>query len=330
MNLHQTLAVLLLSATVLAAPPARAEEPASTPSPLDLFREYTRGQLAATGWDRQQSEIAGETLVWWSKGSGPSLVFLHGVSDQAGTWFQVAPHFTDQYRVILIDLPGHGESTPEAGPLPMTTIIEGVEAFLQEEIVKPGQAPPVLVGNSMGAWIALATARRHPTRVGRIVAVNGGPLRPDTGDLNLLPKDREEARALMAAIRDPASPAIPDVVLDDLVRRAPTGQASRMFQANEDLESYLLEDQLDEITTPVDLLWGTSDGYLGKRFSQRLREELPRVRWTAIDGCGHSPQAECPDRFTEALRRVLDLAPPSEPTPPSVDPTPASNPDSSD
>lgn len=332
MNIQQSLGALLLSTIVFTAPGARGDEKAVPIGPLEIYRQYILAQLTAGEWNRQQKMINGETLVWWSKGSGPSLVFLHGVANHAGTWYQVAPHFTDQYRVLLIDLPGHGESHPEAGPLPMTTLVEGFEAWLEKEVLAPDQPPPVLVGNSMGAWIALATARRHPAWVERVVAINGGPLRPDTGGLNLLPKTREEARSLMAAIRDPASAAIPDEVLDDLVRRAPGGQASRMFQANEDLESYLLEDRLDEITTPVDLLWGTSDRYLGETFSQRLLKGLPRVRWTPIEGCGHSPQVECPDVLTKELRRVLDLGATFQPVsvsadPESVDPESAANPD---
>ncbi len=47
----------------------------------------------------------------------------------------------------------------------------------------------------------------HPERIGRVVMTNGGPLRADTGDLDLLPADRDEARRLMAALRD--RPALP-------------------------------------------------------------------------------------------------------------------------
>ncbi|MEM7586156.1 MAG: alpha/beta hydrolase [Acidobacteriota bacterium] len=289
--------------------PAAQQSSAQQTGPLAMLAAFSRAQLASQGFERQAAEIAGHEMVWWQKGSGPPMVLIHGVNDQAGTWVQVAGGPTDRYRVLLPDLPGHGESAPFAGPLRMTRVIESFEAWL-EQVAGPDGPPPILVGNSMGAWIALVTAHRQPTAVARVVAINGGPLRPDTGGLNLLPEDREQARRLMAAVRDQASPAIPDPLLDDLVLRAGSSPARRMFQAEDDLDSYLLEGRLDEIGTAVDLLWGTSDRYLGEDFAQRLLDGLPRARLTAIETCGHIPQVECPGRFAELLADVLAQAPP--------------------
>jgi pimeloyl-ACP methyl ester carboxylesterase len=160
----------------------------------------------------------------------------------------------------------------------------------------------------MGAWIVLLTALRRPELVSRVVAVNGGPLRGETRDLDLLPKDREAARRLTAALRDPGSPPTPDAVLDDLVRRVASSQATRMLAEQEDLESHLLtDDRLAEIGTPVDLLWGESDRYLGRVYPERLLAGLPTVRRTWIARCGHVPQVECPQSFGEKLKEVLTL-----------------------
>lgn len=288
-----------------------AQKPAS---PMDLFIVFSRTQLSMNGFVRHQGTFAGRTLTWWEKGEPmegePAIVFIHGVSDQAGTWFRVAPALAQEHHVLLVDLPGHGESEPAEGPLPMTTVMEGFDAWLAAEAVREGHPPPVLIGNSMGAWVALLASLHHPERVGRIVAVNGGGLHSDTGDLTLLPKTREEARKVMEALRDPSNPATPDVVLDDLVRRGPTSQTARMFEANDDLESHVLDDRLGEIQAPVDLLWGESDRYLGTGYARRLLEGLPRARLTVVPKCGHLPQAECPERFAPMLGEILTLAPP--------------------
>lgn len=306
-------AVMVL--TALSGVMAQEEVPppgeATAPGPMDLFISFTRTQLEANGFSRQQAEVEGRAMVWWSKGEGAPLVLIHGVSDQAGTWFQVAPALANDYRVLLVDLPGHGESEPAAGPLPMSLVLSGFESWLQAHAVQPDGPPPILVGNSMGAWLATLVAQRHPAWVSRVVVVNGGPLRADSGELDLLPADREEARQLMAALRDPGSPPTPDPVLDDLVRRAPKGQVSRMFAAEEDLESYLFtEDRLGEITTPVDLLWGASDRFMGLDYPKRLLAGLPNARLARLEKCGHLPQAECPVPFTTALQAVLAQAPP--------------------
>jgi len=279
---------------------------------MDFFITFSRTQLAAQGFARHAAETGGQETVWWERGSGPPLVMVHGVNDQAGSWFLVASGLVAEgHRVLLPDLPGHGESAPAAGPLKMTTMLTGFEGWLEAHAQSEDAGAPILVGNSMGAWIALLTALRRPELVSRVVVVNGGPLRGETSDLDLLPEDREAARRLMAALRDPSNPPTPDAVLDDLVRRVPTSQVTRMFKEEKDLESYLLQDErLAEIKTPVDILWGESDRYLGRGYADRLMAGLPNVRLTLIARCGHVPQVECPQSFAKKLKQVLALAAP--------------------
>ena len=301
---------LLPSTLVAEEPPARQA------GPIDLIRAYTRTQLGSAGFTRHETAASGEEaadghdLVWWEAGEGPAVVMIHGVSDQAGSWCLVAPQLAESYRVLLVDLPGHGESTPESGPLKMTTVLEGFESWLSQHAITEGGEPPVLVGNSMGAWIALLTAHRHPEWLSRVIVVNGGPLHFDPPEgLSLMPEDREAARAVMAVLRDPSSPATPDPILDDLVRRVEFNETRRMFEAEDDLNRYLFSDEkLRGITTPVDLVWGTSDRYLGEEYPKRLMAGLPNARLQTLDSCGHIPQAECPVPFLATLEKVLELS----------------------
>ncbi|MCB1058223.1 MAG: alpha/beta hydrolase, partial [Acidobacteria bacterium] len=305
-----------------AAAPAAAEAP--KPGPMDLFAAFSRVQLAGAGFTRHEAEVDGGRFVWWEKGSGPTVVLLHGVTDQAGGWFQVAPGLAESHRVLLVDLPGHGESDPKTGPLPMSLVVTRFEAWLAEDAgVENEAAKSILVGNSMGAWVAMLVAQRHPELVSRVVAINGGPLRADTGDLDLLPQDREEARRLMAAIRDPASPPTPDVVLDDLVRRAPRAQVARMLEAREDLESFFLEGRLGEIETPIEIVWGESDRYMGRDYPDRLLAGLPHAHLTLVPKCGHVPQIECPATLAPILVEVLA---PTEPANAPADPSESASP----
>jgi len=258
------------------------------------------------------------TLVYLQKEpkeGAPTLVFLHGAGDQAGAWSQVAPAFADRYRVVVPDLAGHGDSAPHTGPLPFDAVVEGFEAVMRQAL-PDYQGKVVLVGNSMGAWVASVYAQRHPDRVARLVLVDGGPIRGDSG-LSLTPANREQARKLMAALRDPASPPVPDFVLDDIIQHAASGPIGRMAQVPESMEKYLLDDRLDEITVPTDLIWGRSDQLLPAAYAERLAAGLPRARITWLDHCGHVPENECPGAFTEALGKVLAGPGPPPPTAPS-------------
>ena len=252
----------------------------------------------------------------------PTLVFLHGAGDQAGAWSEVAPAFTDRYRVLVPDLAGHGDSAPHTGPLPFDAVVEGFEALMRKA-QQDYEGPAVLVGNSMGAWVATVYAQRHPDRVSRLVLIDGGPIRGDSA-LSLVPEDRAAASELMAAIRDPASPPVPGFVLDDIVQHAKSGPIGRMAAESASMEKYLLDDRLGEINVPADLIWGRSDRLLSPDYAERLAAGLPRARITWLDHCGHVPENECPEALTVALDKVLGEQPPAAhpvESPPATDAT---------
>jgi pimeloyl-ACP methyl ester carboxylesterase len=158
----------------------------------------------------------------------------------------------------------------------------------------------------MGAWVASLYAAEHPERVARLVLVNGGPLRHVPEGLTLLPADRQAARALMAALRDPKSPPILDFVLDDVVEQAAAGPIGRLFQDSDSLEARVLsEEQVKRIAVPTEIVWGASDRYMGRDYAERLDALLPRSRITWLDACGHVPASECPERLTTVLTKLL-------------------------
>ncbi|MGB5343568.1 MAG: alpha/beta hydrolase, partial [Thermoanaerobaculia bacterium] len=245
--------------------------------------------------------------VYWQGGEGLTLVLLHGAGDQAGTWSEIVPALLEEYRLLIPDLPGHGESEPAQGPLPMDEIFAGLEALLAAQ---NGDSPFILVGNSMGAWLATLQAHRHPESVSRAVLVNGGALSGDPQNPSLTPVDREAARQLMDLLRDPASPKIPGFVLDDIVRRSASGPIGRMLQDMDSLVSNLMDGRLGEISTPMDMVWGESDRLMSLSYAERMLAELPRARLTGVPACGHIPQSECPESLTEALLSVLESEPP--------------------
>ena len=295
-------AALLLSALLAGSGTVLAAEE----SPLARIAAAARASLTAAGLERVEVEAAGRRLVLWRGGAGPDLVLLHGTGHQAGNWAAVAPGLASDYTVHVLDLPGHGDSEPAEGPLPMAEVVAGVEAYLLSL-----DRPAILVGNSLGAWLATLEAHRHPDRVARAVLVNGGALLnvPAAG-LTLTPADREEARRVMAALRDPASPPLPDDVLDDIVERARTGPTRRMLQDLPGLIAHLLDGRLGEVEVPVDLLWGASDRLMPLDYARRMVAELPRARLRVLERCGHIPATECPERFLAALREVLRQPPP--------------------
>jgi pimeloyl-ACP methyl ester carboxylesterase len=234
-------------------------------------------------------------------------MLLHGAGDHAGTWFRIVPSLIKRYTLVLPDLAGHGESAPATGPIQTSDIVSGLEAVVASQV--QGR-PLILVGNSLGGWMAMVLALRHAELVVRVVPVNGGALKGLNEEVSLQPRTRQEARETMARLRDPGSPAIPDYILDDLVRRTGTGALARFAATEPTMEGWLLDEaQLGLLKMPMRLVWGVSDQLMSLDYARRMVAALPDAELIPIERCGHIPQTEAPERFKAALFQALGEAP---------------------
>lgn len=301
--------VLLVVAGIVVALIARMR-------PLAMYAASGRRALLSAGLSKAAVPSPAGPQTFFRGGSGPVLVLLHGAGDQAAAWSIVAPKLLPGRTLVVPDLPGHGDSAPEKGPLPVETLLAGLSAVLDETVPKE---PVTIVGNSLGAWLATLWAKEHPERVERIVLVNGGPLKHAAEGLTLQPKDRAEARKAVEALRDPGSIRVPDFVLDDVVREAARGPIARLAAASGGMEKFVLDGRLAEVMVPVEIVWGASDRMLPLSYAEAMLAGLPRARLTQLPRCGHVPQQECPSAFAEALQKLL-TGPPPEASPVAVPP----------
>jgi len=279
--------------------------------PLKVDAMVSRMALGKLGFEQSWIASPDGRMTVWEGGSGPCMVLLHGAGDQAGAWARMVPPLLEEYRVVIPDLPGHWKSDPRSGPLGPDQLLTGVEVVM-DSVCAGEQA--ILVGNSMGAWMAMLYAHDYPDRVARLVAVNGGAIRVNDPAVNLFPSNRREAQETMNGLMGPATPPMPGFVLDDVVRWGKVGPAARLVgrlaDAGDEIDAYLLEGRLDEVVVPVELVWGDADGLFTLDYAQRLLDGLPRARLFPVHGCGHVPHRECPDKTAEALQAALALPPP--------------------
>ncbi|HEV7670918.1 MAG TPA: alpha/beta fold hydrolase [Thermoanaerobaculia bacterium] len=277
-------------------------------NPLGLWRGFVRLRLSLAGLDHRTMPGPRGPLSYWVGGAkdspGPMLVLVHGLGNDAGVWAQSVPALLKDHRLIVIDLPGHGGSAPRRGPLSIPDEVAGLEALLA---VYAGAQPPILIGNSLGGWVALLYAERHPERVSRLVLVDTAGLLYEP-KVRFLVRNREEARALTHALLGPRIPPLPGFLLDDVVEKLQAGPAPRIFAsfARRDF----LDGRLAKIATPTDLIWGSADGLFPPDLGRRYARELPQARFHLLDACGHTPQAECPAEFVAHLLWVLKEPPP--------------------
>lgn len=193
-------------------------------------------------------------LLWGPEGA-PGLVFIHGGAAHAHWWSFLVPLLADTYRVAALDLSGHGDSGRRDEYL-LDTWAEEVMAVAGAA----GMAPrPVVVGHSMGGFVAIATAARFSDRLGGIVVLDSPVSRPDP--------EMEAARSGTIFGRLKVYPA-----LDDALARFRTVPAQRHYLA------YVIDHVARHSIRPVD------DGYVWKYDPQifvpnrsAARELLPEV-----------------------------------------------------
>jgi len=240
------------------------------------------------------------TVHRYSGGKGDVMVLIHGFSDSASSWSQVAPTLAEHYRVVTLDLPGHGGSEPDAPPLGFHDLEAGLDTALRDQ-----SDELILVGSSLGGWLAAQFAIDHPERVRRLVLLNAvGASWDETTEELLLPETREQQREKNRALLGPKAPPLPGFLLDQLTDHSRDPRFQSLFADLQ--EGHYLDEGFAELRMPVDMLWGTPDPYAPvEGYVDRVLEKLPDGRLHTLEGCGHLPQYSCPDEVAELILEVL-------------------------
>lgn len=267
--------------------------------PVALFEVATRAGLVLAGFERGVVSSMAGPVAYFESGTGPTVVLLHGLQDQAGGWARIAPQLDDTHRVLIPDLLGHGGSGPLSGDIHPRQGVDQVWALLESRC--KGQRV-TLVGNSMGGGVALAFALQHPEYVERLVLLNSAGMKMEIDEPRFLPRDVDDVRTTMRAIL--ASEPPPEFVLRDVARNAHEGPTARLWPALSD-SALFLDADVPRINAPTAVVWGTADGLIPIETGRRLANAIPGSTFHSIEGCGHSPQVTCPAELMEILGPLL-------------------------
>jgi pimeloyl-ACP methyl ester carboxylesterase len=117
-----------------------------------------------------ETEVCGATISYrcWGERHLPAIVLVHGGAAHAGWWDHIAPLIPAEYRVVALDMSGHGDSDRRDDYSLTTWAAEVVEVIDDAGIT----SPPIVIGHSMGGWVAITTAAEYPDRVAGIVLID--------------------------------------------------------------------------------------------------------------------------------------------------------------
>lgn len=268
-------------------------------------------------------EIDGARVHYLDEGTGPVLVFIHGLGGQMGNFtHSLVERLTADYRVIVMERPGSGHSHRPDSMLPN---IRAQAAFVAKFIDALGLDRPTIVGHSLGGAIALALALDAPENIGALALI--APLtqvqehvpEPFTALMIASPLVRSLVAwtiAIPASIRrrDAVLDALfgPDVAPNDfgtrgggflsLLPRSFIGASTDLVAANTDLREMVM--RYGSIELPVAVLFGTDDRVLDARVhGERLAAMLPSAKLTLVPG-GHMLPVSAPDQTAQWIRLV--------------------------
>ena len=239
-------------------------------------------------------------LAYDLQGSGPPLVFIHGLTFDRASWRPITSRLVNAHRCITVDLPGHGDSSGPPRPL------EDLAAEIHQLLDWLGVEPPVVVGHSMGAVLACVYAARYP--VAGVVDVDQ-PL--DVRPFATL------AQSLAPALRGGGFHAAFEPFRQSIgVDRLPEPQRS-LIMARQRIRQDLVVGYWDEMlaTTPEQLQARTDTALtaikapflavfghdLDDHERQHLRGLLPSAEVEEWPGHGHLVHLEEPDRFADRI-----------------------------
>ena len=279
----------------------------------------------------EEVSLHGHTVGFQAAGEGPLLVLLHGITSTSDAWRDVMPTLAERYTVIAPDMVGHGRSAKPRGDYSLGAYAAGVRDLLAVLGFERG----TVVGHSLGGGIAMQLAYLFPEYIERLALIASGGLGKEVhpllraatlpgsewvlpllanewpvragGAVNAVasklgieagPDLAEFARGYASLVHEGAR----DAFLDTM--RSVIGPDGQKVSA---MDRLYLADQI-----PFLLMWGANDPVIPVDHGRRAREVVPHCRYIEIDGSGHWPMLDAPDRIIHELTTFIEETEPFE------------------
>jgi pimeloyl-ACP methyl ester carboxylesterase len=262
--------------------------------------------------------VHGQRIAYLDVGAGPPIILIHGFGGSMWQWEYQQHALSQHFRVLTPDLPGAGLSDKSAIDYRPDEMLNFFVGFM--DAVKIPQA--TLVGNSMGAGLAIGMALAHPTRVAKLVLIGGLPQHvmekltsPSIRRAletsapawlvsfgNLLFGGLVTESVLKEIVYDPTllTPAV--IERSNRNRRGP-GLIRPIMTVRENLPLWEsgFATRLGEIIHPTLVLWGVEDRVFPIAVGEELHQTIKGSRFIRVPNAGHIPQWERPDLVNQEL-----------------------------
>lgn len=255
--------------------------------------------------------INGANINYEDSGRGLPLVLLHGFPLDSRMWEGQGADLTSVARVITPDLRGFGKSQPPA-PFSMESQSDDMHALLSEI----GALPCMLVGLSMGGYVALNYARKYPQDLRALALV-------DTRSEADTPQGKEARQKMIDLVRASGSKAVadqmePKMLSKDTLEHRPA-QVRALRQMMENCPPLTIEyalaamrdrpdvtEFLPSIKVPTLIIVGDADAITPPAMAESMHKKIAGSQLVVIQGAGHMSPLEQPEQVSRAMRKLVE------------------------
>ena len=242
-----------------------------------------------TGVRRAEAVVHGQRVRYQVTGSGEPVVLVHGLAGSARWWRRNVAALARHHTVYLVNLPGFGSFRRYGLSF---TLAEGAD-WLGAWIEAAGVGPCHVVAHSMGGYLTIRLAAARPELVRRLVLVAPAVI-AGTRPIRAYPL------ALVAAGLAASPTFLPLLALDSL-RAGPLTIVRAAYR----LLSDDVRAELEAVTAPTLLVWGSRDSLVPPALGPQVRDALQDGTLLVLPGAGHVPNYDRPREFNEAILTFL-------------------------
>lgn len=258
---------------------------------------------------------AGELTFWVEQtGRGAPVLLISGLGYSSWCWTELRDALQADFRVVTFDNRGTGRSSKPPGPYSMAMLADDAARVLE----RCDLADAHVLGHSMGGYIALHLALRHPKKVRSLILVGtsrGGrdtepvpeETQADWTRYRGLPP-AEYARSTMPHSFAPgwtdAHPERFEHYLEERLRH-PTPPEAWLAQYLACVDHVIRGVDVRGVGVPALVMHGTADRVVPYRNGELLARSLPAAEWVSLEGAGHLPYLEDPPGFAARVRAFL-------------------------
>jgi len=272
--------------------------------------------------EHHEDEVAGLRTHWVTAGhaDAPQAVLLHGSGGSAALWYPALATLADRRQVVAVDMPGHGETSIPAWPSPgtMERMLEWLAEFMDRF------EWPLLIGHSLGGYIALLHFARLRPSIAGLVLVDAGGVGPRPPGFVMATRhpvlgallglaagarptrrrmERTVRRLCVDAYRIPHGQLALDYALETASRPGAGRfqfEVYRSVAIRESEPGYKVWGRMNEISSPTLLVWGERD-YFPLAYARQAALEMPAARLEVLPRTGHLSYLEDPETFNAVL-----------------------------